>query len=251
MDMWIWQLIAIQVVTLVFIILFLRWLLHNQITRAVKRLQKLNQQNLEKEKILREEIDRGKKEANLEIEKSKVQAAGIKEEAKIEADKIREGVLEKSKEEAKRFIEETAKDAKRKESEVILKMQNKSVHIAADMVKYVFTDKGLENLQAQLIDELIEDIKNLDEKRIDVKENKANIIYAHMAQAEQKEKLRAALCSKLGKDISLSEELDPEIIAGIIIKISGFVIDGSIKNKLRKALPIMAEKIRTDGDWHV
>jgi len=251
MNMWIWQLISIQVVTLVFIILFLRWLLHNQITRAVKRLQKLNQQNLEKEKILREEIDRGKKEVNLEIEKSKTQAANIKEEAKIEADKIKEGVLEKSKEEANRFIEETAKDAKRKEAEFILKMQNKSVHIAADMLKYIFTDKSLENLHAQLIDELIENIKNLDEKRIDVKENKAKIIYAHAAQAEQKEKLRAALCSKLGKDISLSEELDPEIIAGIIIKISGFVIDGSIKNKLRKTLPVMAEKIRTDGDWHV
>ena len=91
-------------------------------------------------------------------------------------------------------------------------------------------------------------IKNLDEKRIDIKENNAKIIYAHVIQGGQKEKLKTALCSKLGRDISLSEELDPEIIAGLIIKISGFVIDGSIKNKLKKTLPVMEEKIRTDGD---
>jgi len=250
MNIWILQLISIQIITFVFIVLFLRWLLHNQISRAVKRLQKLNQQNMEKEKILREEIERGRKEVSMEIEKSRAHAVNIKEEAKAEAEKIKEDTLEKSKEEAKRLIDEAMKGAKRKESESILKMQDKSIHIAADMVRHIFTDKGLECLHIQLIDELIEDIKNLDRKAIDVKENKAKVIYARMAQGAQKEKLKTILCSKLGRDISLSEEIDPEIIAGIIIKISGFIIDGSIKNKLKKILPIVTEKTRTDGDWH-
>jgi len=251
MNIWILQLISIQVVTFIFIVLFLKWLLHNQISKAVKRLQQLNQQNMEKERILKEEIERGKKEVSMEIEKSKTTAAGIKEEAKIEAEKMKEDALGKSKEEARRIIEEAMKGANRKESELILKMQDKSVHLAADMIKHIFTDKSLEALHARLVDELIEDIKNLDKSCVDVKENKVKVVYACAAQDQQKEKLKAALCSKFGKDISLSEELDQEIIAGIVIKISGFIIDGSIKNKLKRILPMIAEKARTSGDWHV
>ena len=240
--------ILIQLVTFIFIVLFLRWLLQANIARAVKRLQKLNQQNMQKEKVLKEEIERAKKDSHLEIEKGKAQAEQIKEEACQEIDRTKEDMLGKSKEEANRIIDVAVKEAERKQEKLLLEMQDRSVSIAADMVKYIFTDKNLENLHMQLIDELIQDIKNLDQKRFDTSESKAEIISAHALQDKQKEKLKTILSSKLGRDVSFTESLDHDMVAGLMIKMGGFVIDGSIKNKLNKIVPIMKDKFRARGD---
>jgi len=242
------HLILIQLVTFVFIVLFLRWLLQANITKAIKRLQNLNRQNMQKEKILKEEIERAKEEGNLEIEKSRDKANHIREEAKEEADRIKEEILVKSKGEAKRIIDGAMKNAKKKEAESFLKMQDQAISVAADIVKYIFTDKNLKNLHVQLLDELIQDIKGLDQRHFDIKQNKVELIYAYTLESRQKQGLKEALSSRFGHDVSLEERQDPEIIAGLIIKMGGFVIDGSIKNKLRKIIPIMKSKYIVRGD---
>ena len=182
----------------------------------------------------------------MEIKKSNVQAEEIKEEAREEAERLREETIEKSKQEAKRIIGEAVKDIKRKQNEFVLEMENKTVHVAADIVRYIFTDKGLGNLHLKLIDELIEDIRDLDEGRIDTKtkEDKAEVVSAYALQDKQKEKLKTILSSKLGTDITLTERLSPEVVAGLIVKMGSFIIDGSIENKLKKVVPMMKKKMR-------
>ena len=115
----IWQLILLQAVTFTAIVFFLKRLLQGQISRAVKRLQKLNEQNMQKEKMLKEEIARAKKETEAEIERGKDEAESIREEARDEAEKTKEAILDKSREEAKRVVDEATKDIRRKESELL------------------------------------------------------------------------------------------------------------------------------------
>ena len=87
--MLVWQIILIQMATFTLIVLFLRWLLYSHISKALERLQKLNQQNLEKEKVLKEEFERAKKQAELEIQQGKIEAENIKEQAKEDGEKTR------------------------------------------------------------------------------------------------------------------------------------------------------------------
>jgi len=114
--MLIWQLISIQIATFILIVLFLRLLFHAHIGRALRRLQKLNQENLEKRKALKEELETGKKEIEGEIERGRREAESIKEQASSEAEKNRQDVLAKVKKEAKRLINEAIRDAQRKRS---------------------------------------------------------------------------------------------------------------------------------------
>ena len=92
--MLIFQIILIQIATFTLIVLFLRWLLYSHISRALERLQKLNQQNLEKEKVLKEEFERARKQAEVEIQQGKVEAESIKEQAKEDGEKTRRNLLE-------------------------------------------------------------------------------------------------------------------------------------------------------------
>ena len=240
--MLIWQLISIQAVTFVFIVLFLRWLLHNHIGRAFKRLQKLTQENLEKRKALKEELEMAKKEVEREIEKGRQEAENIKEQAQKEAERNKEDMLIKVKKEAKRLINEAVRDAQRKKAELTLEMQGRAINLAVDMIKYILTEQGGKNLGAQLIDELIIEIENLEGGKITGEGNQAEVICAFALTDKQKKRLKEVLSSKLNRDILLAEKIDKEIIAGLIIKLREFVIDGSIKNKLRKVLLMVKDE---------
>lgn len=242
--MLIWQLVLIQIVTFALIVFFLRWVLYSHISRALRRLQKLNQENLEKEKALKEELERAKREAEREIEEGRRQGKEIIEQAKEEADKSRDDMLGIARKEAKRMINEAIRDCQRKRTELDLEMQEKAIYLANDMIKSIFTERGQEDLNTRLIDELLLEIKALEKGKLKAQGDKAEIVSAYALGDAQKKSLQEILTSKLNKNIVFSEKIDKEIIAGLIIKVGGFVIDGSIRNKLRKVLPLMKEKAK-------
>ena len=238
----IWQLILIQAVTFGFIVLFLRWLLRSHIGRALKRLQRLTQENLEKRKALKEELEMAKREIAAEIERGRHEAESIKEQARGDAEKNRGDILAKAKKEAKRLISEAVRDAQRKKSKLTLEMRGKAVYLAIDMVKYIFTEQGRENLHLQLIEELICEIEKIEKEKIKAEGSEAEVICAFVLPDKQKKRLKEVLISKLNKDIILVEKVDKEVIAGLIVKLRGFVIDGSIKSKLKRVLSILKEE---------
>lgn len=240
--MLLWQLILIQIATFVLIILFLRWLLYSHIGRALKRLQQLNQQNLEKEKALKDELERANRRVEGEIERGKIDAESIKEKAREDAEREARKILEVSQREAKRIISEGERDNERRYKDLLLRMQDKAVYLAMDIIRYIFTEGGQKNLQIQLIDELVSEIGGLEKEKLKSEGNNAEIISAFPLEDEQSKRLKKVLSSKLNRNIALTVKNDQEIIAGLIIKLGGFVIDGSIKNKLKKILPLMKER---------
>ncbi len=242
--MLIWQLVLIQAATFVLIILFLRWLLYSHVSRALRRLKQLNQENLEKENVLKEELQRAKRDAEREVKEGQQKAEEIRRQAREEAEKNREEIVSQARKEAKRLINEATRECQRKETELTLEMQEKSVYLATDMIKSIFTEKGRKNLQVQLIDELIGEIEGLEKGKVKAEGKEAEVVCAYPLEKAQKKRLIDVLSSKLNRSITLTDNIDQEIVAGLIIRLGGFVIDGSIKNKLKKILPLMKEKAK-------
>ncbi len=239
------QLVLIQIATFGLIILLLRWLFYNQISRALKRLQQLNQQNLEKEKVLKEELKRAKKEVENEISQGKAQAKTIRDQARSEAEKARRGILEAARGEAKRIISEGERENQRRNKELLMQMQDKAVYLAIDIVRYIFTEKSLQILHTHLIEEFIDNIAELDKEKIRAQNDLGEIVCAYPLEKGQKQRLQKVLSGKLDRNITLEEKLDKEVVAGLILRLSGFaVIDGSVKNKFKRILPIMREEAR-------
>ncbi len=126
-------------------------------------------------------------------------------------------------------------------------MQDKALYLAMDIIKYIFTERILRSLHTQIIDELIENIAELEKEKIKAQSDRAEIVCAYSLEEDQKRRLQQALASKLGRNIILKEKVDQEIVAGLIIRLAGFVgIDGSVKNKFKRILPLMKEKVRAE-----
>jgi F0F1-type ATP synthase membrane subunit b/b' len=240
--MLIWQLILIQIASSTIIILFLRWLLYSQIKRALLKLHKLNQQNLAKEKALKEELERARKQAEGEIARGRIEAGVIKERLKAESENESYKIIENARKEAKRIADEGVRESQRKISDMVSQMQEKTAYLAADIIKYIFTQDIQKSLQGQLIDELIDEISNVPPDKLKVENHSIDIISAFALDNKQNNRIKNILSSKLGKEISLTSHLDESIVAGIVLRSGGFIIDGSIKNKLKKILPLMKEQ---------
>ena len=119
------------------------------------------------------------------------------------------------------------------------------MYLAVDIIRYIFTERIRKALHAQVIDELIDDVAGLDKEKIRAQGDKAEIVCAYPLGADQKQRLQQALSNKLERNIIIEETVEPEVVGGLIIRLSGFVvIDGSIKNKFKRIVPIMKDKAR-------
>ncbi len=236
------SLIVLQVVTFVVIVLVMRLLFGSQLKIALNRLQVLHQESLEKEEVLNKELERAKAQAEAEISRAKEEAKQIIETAKRNSEKSSTEAVERAQAEAKRTIAESLEKSKRLEAEVLAQAESKSVTIAQELIRFVFTQDDLKILQSHLIDELIEELKNIDKAKLIVKTDKAEVVSSQALSSKEKENLKEVLSSKLGGNLSIEEKIDETLVAGIVIKLAGLVIDGSLKNKFNRAMGVIKKK---------
>lgn len=233
------QLILLQIVTFAVLIAVLYFFFGNQLKVALNRLQVLHQESLEKEEVLTKELDRAKIQCAAEINRSKEEAKVILENARQNAEQMVRQATERSQAEAKKMAAEAAEKIKRMEAEVLSAAEEKAVRFAQELIQYTFSQEEQKSLHAHLIDELIEELKEVDKTRIAVKADRAEVVTSMVLSPAKKQALKEVLVSKLGYDLPMEEKSDPSLIFGIVIRLGGLVIDGSLKNKLSRAMSAM------------
>ena len=62
----------------------------------------------------------------------------------------------------------------------------------------------------------------------------ATVISARELTADEKERLKAALCCRMKKEVEIEYRVDKDLIGGIMVIVDGCVIDGTVKTKLTR-----------------
>jgi F-type H+-transporting ATPase subunit b len=243
------QLLFLQIITFLGIVIVLRLLFHRNLSSALKRLKELHEENLIKETQLKEELERAKKEKAAEVEKGKEEAKKIIEEAKKAGEILKRNLEDQGRQAAEKFINNGKEELAKLKKELIDNAESSAIELSLKMIKYIFTSQTKEHLHYELIEEVIGEIEGLEKERFSVKEEKVKVVSSYPLKEEEKTRLREVLASKLDENVTLEEEVNPEIIGGLIVEIGAFVIDGSLRNKLQKAIPLIKEKrsISTDA----
>jgi len=230
------HLILIQIITFFVIIMVLRFLFDSHLKTALSRLQALHQENLEKEEVLNKELERARTQVQSEIARSQEEAKNIIEEARQNAEKISLQAQESAAVEAKKILAEAGVKIRKMENDCLAGAEEKAVSLAQDILCHTFTPKGQEILHRQLIEELIGELDKVDKSRLAVKVPRAELVTPLALSEAEKKRLKDILVSKLGYDLTLEEKIDTALITGILIRLGGLVIDGSLKNKLNKVM---------------
>ncbi|MBI5872841.1 MAG: F0F1 ATP synthase subunit delta [Candidatus Omnitrophica bacterium] len=230
------SLILLQVVTFVVILLVMRFLFGSQLKSALNRLQVLHQDSLEKEEILNKELERAKTQVDAEIARAKEEAKLIVDTAKRNAEKLGLEASARAQAEAKKMLDESTDKAKRLEAEILASSEEKALTLAQELIRFTLAQTDQKALHTQLIDEFIEELKKVDKEKLTVATDHALVLTPQAMTSQEQQVLKAVLSSKLGIPVSLEEKVDVSIVGGMVVKLGGLIIDGSLKNKFNRAL---------------
>lgn len=237
------QILVIQIITFALLILSLRILFMRHLNNASAKLNALLEENLVKETQLTEELNRAKEERDAEIKRGKIEAAAILEEAKNEAVKSRLKMEEEAKLQIDKILAQAKEDAGKFKESILKEAQNQSLELAVKIIETAFNDRNKEDLQIKFINETIEEIAKLPQDKFTVSADIVKVISSFPLQETQKENLKKVLQDKLGGAApNLDEAVKKELISGLLLEMNGLVIDGTLKNKLRKVIPLLREK---------
>lgn len=233
------QLLAIQIVTFIAIIFLLRFLFSRHLNNALERLNTLHEENLIKEEELNDELKRAKEESQAQIQRGKDEAAFIIEEARKEANRLRLSIEDEAKAQSLKIVADGAKEAEKLKEKVYKDIQGQAVEMALKMVAELFTETDKIALQYQFANEIILEIERLPKEQFNVQSTQVKVISSYPLLDRQRQQLQEVLAAKTGATPQIKEEIDATLIGGLILEMGGMVIDGTLKNKLRRIIPYL------------
>jgi F0F1-type ATP synthase membrane subunit b/b' len=233
------QLIALQVITFVALALLLKMLFSRHLDSALTRLKKLHGETIMRENQLKEELEKAKSDRQAEIEKGRAEAKAMVDKAKKEVEALKMGVEEEAKQQGKKALAHGQEELEKIKVKMTQDIDSQAIKISKELISYIFTEKGKDQMQARFIDDLIEEVEHLERGKFSVKTNKAKVLTSFPLTEKEKEKLRKVLSAKMGSDVAILEENNKDLIMGLVIQLGALEIDGSLSNRLRKALPLI------------
>ena len=238
-------LLIIQIITFIALVLLLRVLFYRNLKTSLNRLSELHEQNVVKEDQLKEELERARAERLAEVERGKAEAREIIENAKKEADSLKIKAADESKSEGQDITQRAEQDAEKFKQNILAELGKQALTLSMQMIQYTLTSSGKENLQQQLIDEVISEIRALSKDKFTVATDKVKVSSAFPLNEAERQNLKNTLSEKLNLPVVLEERVEPDLVTGLIIEIGALIIDGSLKNSLSRALVYL----KHDRSW--
>ncbi|MFA5356795.1 MAG: F0F1 ATP synthase subunit delta [Candidatus Omnitrophota bacterium] len=228
------NLLLVQILTFIGIVFLLRFLFLKNLKTALTRLNTLHEQNLSKEEELNEELKRAKEQSESLIEQSRQEAEAIIAEAVKEAQKARIHMEEEARGRAEKIIADSRVDCDKIREGALKEAQGRSIELALKMIAELLTETDKVALQYELANGIIEEISRLPKEQFNVQGGEVKVTSSFPLLARQSEEIKKILSDKSAAAVELKENLNPDIIGGLIIEMGGMVIDGTLKNKLQR-----------------
>lgn len=221
-------------------------ILRGQSELAMKRLQKLNEDNLRREMELKRKLDEAEKSYKTKMEAAEQVGLKIRETSQKEAQDRQDQIIDRANTER----DEIVVDAK-EEAEAIKSAAHKQIEIdmlgkAAQLLKSTLSEEATITLHNHFVEQATKELSLLNLPKIEVPDNTVEVILSRSLTPEQKKQLTEILSSKIGRKINLLEKKDNNNIAGLYIKIGNFVVDGTFYNKLQRQMAKFKEEIKNE-----
>lgn len=229
----------------VIIALALRFMLRGHIDLAMKRVQKLNEDNLRRELELKRKLDEAENEYQRKLAEASKDALKLREESQQTIQEMKEKTLTEVNRERTEIIADARIEAERLKSLVLKEMEEKTLTRANELLKSVLTEQLTADMHAHFVAQVMDELAH-EKRKLETETDTAELISAYPLTDDQKNRLGHILSEKTGKKIKLREKVDAtHNIAGLYIKLGSLVIDGTLSQRLHQVLKQAKENLKT------
>jgi F0F1-type ATP synthase membrane subunit b/b' len=237
----IFQAILLQVLFFAGLVLALRKILLSSSYNETKRLQQLNEENSNKAQELVSKISDAENEYREKMLRTDEEIRVMKTKAKKEIETLKEAIIVKGKEEGDRIVNQALNARDEIRAEIEEQMHERVVEFSRKIFLKVLSAEEQRLVHEGLLESVFQELEGIEADRFatvnldGMSDGTIEVKTSHSMTQEQKKKLEVVLSSKLDKKISINETVENEVIAGIVIALGSFVIDGSLSERFKKA----------------
>lgn len=239
------SLIILQVLIFAGLIFMLRKIMTQNVVSATRHIEELNQDYLKKE----EEVTRRLSEVQLQAEemlnKARKEADDYKAEITRQTEAQRQEIIKQARQQGDEIIQQAEKSRQALLSELDERISKEAINKACELIQYAIPDKFKLDVHTHWVEELIEnDFGRFQNLRLPEDIQEVKIITAFSLSEQQRKALSRKIKEVFNRDISLKEEVDPKVCAGLIITMGSLVLDGSLRNKVQEKAKIVQSTIK-------
>lgn len=237
------KLIVVQTVIFGLVIFFLKRVLTKDTESSVNRLET----SYEEVKKKKEELAQKMLEIENEYKKRKEEAERIaqelKEKAYQEAAGIRDEAFKKAKVESEDIISKAHKTVAKVREDIKKEEESHMIDTCAHLLSNVFAQHSLEALHRAVVSDFIAELAATDLNRVGIDCTTVEFISFQPVLEEDRQKVRAAIASKIKREFTFTEKTDTALLAGMVVRFGSLTLDGSLASKLREAALLAKQSI--------
>ena len=218
------------------LVLLLRYILVRHAMHATGRLETLTREAMEQQEALKKRLEESERQYQEQIAKAQEEAREIKADVLKEAQAAKEQAVSEARTEAERIVTQAKAAREALQNELTSSFEMKAVQRACEILQQVLPRVLKEQTHSQWIDDLLKN-GSLPLEKVSSKEplREARVVSAFPLTPSQRKVLLERLQGAVGNPLTLEEEVDPAIVAGLTITLGNLVLDGSLASKIREA----------------
>jgi F0F1-type ATP synthase delta subunit len=229
------SLILFQLIVFAALMVVLKRVLTKNIVSATGHLDELNQDYLKKEEDLKRRLEEVEQRSGEMILKAKEEAATIRKESALATKTESENIILQARAKGDEIMKQAEKSRQTLLEEMDKRITIGAIDKAAELIQNTLPQKLRQDAHAQWVADIMEDgLGQLKSARLEQGVKEIKVVSAFPLGDDLCKALSRKLKSALGADLPVKEEVDPRMVAGIVIHIGSLVLDGSLKNKIQE-----------------
>lgn len=233
MPIW-FSVIILQIVIFGVLIYALKKIMVGNTESAVNRLNESYQEVNRKKEELTKKIRQIEEECDKQRQAVQDEVKKIREESETELTKRKDQAISGARQKAEEIINNAlgAKDQMRKD--ISKEERLKIINYCSRLVNNSLSDFIKEKISDIIIQEVLENIKGIDSKRIPSELSQVELVFSRELNSDLTLKVEEVISKKIGRKIDFIKKVDEKIVAGMVIKFGTLVIDQSLLAKIEQ-----------------
>lgn len=240
--------ISLQVFIFVGLIFMFRHITTENVVRATKHLEQLSQDYDKKEKEINQRLQEAKQKSEELLSKARDEAETKKGQIIKEVEAERDKILKQARVRSDEIICQADRSREVLLSELHQRIEKGTISKACELIQDILPEQFKRDVHSHWIDELIGNgFSRLENLPIPEEIKEAKITSAFPLNEQQRKNLTKKLNVLLGHGIALKEEVDSQIVAGVIVTIGSLVLDGGLKNRIQEQAKDFDARVKTSA----
>lgn len=228
-------LIALQIVIFAVMIVVFRRIMTQNVVVATKHLEEMSRDYTEKEKKVTRELEEARQKSQEMISRAQEEAEKLKVEIVKHAEEERDALVKQARTTSEEIIQQADKSRQQLLTEIDERIGREAIKKACELIQGTLPQELRETVHTHWVEDLIENgFKQAGKLHLpeDVQEIVVESPFA--LTEEQNKKLIRVIKEAMGRAVTLRVQIEPKVVAGLVIHIGSLVLDGSLKNKIQE-----------------